>query len=208
MQKLAVLISGSGSNLQAILDAIRSGLIKNGEVVLVVSNKADAYGLVRAEKAGLPWLTLDPKDYKGRLEYDQALAQALLDAHCDLVILAGFMRILGPDFIRTFEGRILNIHPSLIPAFSGPGFYGLKVHEAALKAGVKLSGATVHLVNEVCDGGKILAQEAIEVLPDDSPESLQARILNELEHKLYPRVIEEYCKVMEAKHGGEENESL
>lgn len=208
MQRLAVLISGSGSNLQAILDASRSGLIKNGEVVLVISNKADAYGLVRAEQAGLPYLTLLPKDYKGRLDYDQALTQAILDAHCDLVILAGYTRILGPEFIRTFENRILNIHPSLIPAFSGPGFYGLRVHEAALKAGVKLSGATVHLVNELCDGGKILAQEAIEVLPGDNPESLQARILQELEHKLYPRVIEEYCREMEDKQSKSEDKRL
>ncbi len=197
MQKLAVLISGSGSNLGAIIRAEEEGTLTHGRPVLVISNRESAYGLVRAAEAGIDRLVIKKKDYSDGAAYEQALIEAIDGHSCDLVILAGFLDILGETFTGHYKDRILNIHPSLIPAFAGPGFYGLKVHRAAIEAGVKLSGATVHLVNEVCDGGKILAQEAVPVLEGDTAESLQKRILEEVEHSLYPRVIEAYCQKLE-----------
>lgn len=193
MQKLAVLISGSGSNLQAIIDAVDTGIIKDGIVTIVVSNRSDAYGLERAKKHNIPTAVFRKKDFESQMDYEQAMISLLDENACDLVILAGFTAILSPHFINHFENRILNIHPSLIPAFCGEGFYGLKVHEAAITAGVKVSGATVHMVNEICDGGKILAQDTVPVFDEDTPEILQSRILENVEHKLYPKVIQAIC---------------
>lgn len=193
MQRLAVLISGSGSNLQAILDAIQNGDLTDGEVVLVISNKADAYGLVRAEKQHIPTAVISKKSYTSVEAYEDAMLTLLDDYACDLIVLAGFTAILSPHFIKHLEKRILNIHPSLIPSFCGAGFYGLKVHQAALQAGVKVSGATVHWVNEICDGGEIIAQDTVPVYVEDTPETLQKRILEEVEHRLYPKVIQDIC---------------
>ncbi len=197
MQKLAVLISGSGSNLQAIIDATDNGILSAGKVEVVISNKADAFGLERAKNYNIPTSVIRKKDYSEQNAYEQAMIEAIDAYHCDLIILAGFTAILSSHFIKHFENRILNIHPSLIPAFCGEGFYGLKVHQAAIDAGVKVSGATVHLVNEICDGGKILAQETVPVFEEDTPEMLQSRILENVEHKLYPKVIQEICQQRE-----------
>lgn len=190
--KVAVLISGGGTNLQAIIDAVKSGELPHVELALVVSNKADAYGIERAKAAGIPVSVLASAAYRGnKTAFEDALLAKLAKFEIELVALAGFMAILSADFIARCPCQIVNIHPSLIPAFSGPGFYGLKVHQAALAAGVKVSGATVHLVNEICDGGKILAQSTAAVLPDDTPETLQQRILQEVEHVIFPRTIEQ-----------------
>lgn len=190
--KVAVLISGGGTNLQAIIDAVNVGKLTHVELALVVSNKADAYGIERAKAAGLPVEVLAGVQYQGnKSAFEAALLEYLKKYEIELVVLAGFMAILSADFISQCPCQIVNIHPSLIPAFAGPGFYGLKVHQAALAAGVKVSGATVHLVNEICDGGKILAQETVCVQPDDTPQTLQQRVLREVEHVIYPRTIEQ-----------------
>lgn len=192
--KLAVLISGGGTNLQAIIDAIEAGNIKHGQIELVISNREGAYGLERAKKHGLKNFLVKGKDFSCQEDFENRLIALIDEARIDLIILAGFMNILSENFVKHYENRIINIHPSLIPAFSGQGFYGIRVHEAAIKAGVKLSGATVHYVNELADGGEIIAQEAIEVREGDTAQSLQERILKEVEHKLYPRVIEDLSR--------------
>ncbi|MCI8414509.1 MAG: phosphoribosylglycinamide formyltransferase [Ruminiclostridium sp.] len=188
--KIAVLVSGGGTNLQALLDAQESGLLDAGEIVLVISSNASAYALERAEKAGVPGLVYSRKDLGNQEAFEAAISRALEEYGIELIILAGFMSILSGDFTRQWPRRILNVHPSLIPAFCGKGFYGLKVHEAALAYGVKLTGATVHFVNEVPDGGEILLQRAVEVQPGDTPELLQRRVMEQAEWLLLPRAAQ------------------
>ena len=188
--RIAVLVSGGGTNLQALLDAEKSGVLRSGEIVLVVSNKAGAYALTRAEKAGVEALTLTRKDCGGQEGFEQALQEALEARGVELIILAGFLSILSADFAARWDKRILNVHPSLIPSFCGKGFYGLKVHEAALARGVKFTGATVHYVNQIPDGGEILLQQPVPVLPGDTPETLQRRVMEQAEWLLLPRAAE------------------
>ena len=188
--KIAVLVSGGGTNLQALLDAEKSGVLPSGEIVLVVSNKAGAYALTRAEKAGVEALTLTRKDCGGQEGFEKALQEALEARGVELIILAGFLSILSADFTARWDRRILNVHPSLIPSFCGKGFYGLKVHEAALARGVKFTGATVHYVNQIPDGGEILLQQPVPVLPGDTPEILQRRVMEQAEWILLPRAAE------------------
>ena len=179
--RIAVLVSGGGTNLQALIDAQKSGIIKSGEIALVGSNKADAYALERAKNNGI----------EGFVMRDEAhLLEKLAEERIDLIVLAGFLKILSEDFIRAYEDRIINIHPSLIPSFCGKGAYGLKVHEMALEYGVKVTGATVHFVNEIPDGGKIIAQKAVEILEDDTPETLQRRVMEQAEWILLPQAVE------------------
>ncbi len=192
MINIAVLVSGGGTNLQALLDAQAAGTLQSGAIRLVVSSKPGAYALTRAEKAGVDTAILEKMDTAAH--YGAAL-QALLAAHdIHMVVLAGFMLILHENFVRAFEGRILNVHPSLIPAFCGAGYYGLKVHRAALAYGVKLTGATVHLVNEIPDGGKILAQKAVKIKKGDTPETLQKRVMKQAEWVLLPKQVEKLAK--------------
>lgn len=188
--RIAVLVSGGGTNLQALLDAQSAGKLPSGEIALVVSNVRGAYALTRAADAGVPALTITRKDCGGQVGFESALAAALTEARIDLVILAGFLSILSADFTAQYPERILNIHPSLIPSFCGEGFYGLKVHEAALRYGVKVTGATVHYVNEIPDGGKILLQKAVDILPDDTAETLQRRVMEQAEWILLPQAAE------------------
>lgn len=182
--KIAVLVSGGGTNLQALLDAQAAGQIPHGEITLVVSNKAGAYALTRAAKAGVPAAVVSGPDFEARLQ------EVLRSSQIDMIVLAGFMKILSPAFTAQWPKRILNIHPSLIPSFCGEGFYGLKVHEAALNYGVKVTGATVHYVNEIPDGGEILLQKAVDILPDDTPETLQRRVMEQAEWILLPKAAE------------------
>lgn len=188
--KIAVLVSGGGTNLQALLDAEKSGVLHSGEIVLVVSNKAGAYALTRAEKAGVEGITLTRAACGGQEGFEAALNEALESRGVDLIILAGFLSILSAAFTQRWENRILNIHPSLIPSFCGKGFYGLKVHEAALARGVKYTGATVHYVNHIPDGGEILLQQPVPVLPGDTPETLQRRVMEQAEWILLPQAAE------------------
>lgn len=192
--KIAVMVSGGGTNLQALIDAEREGIITSGEISLVVSNNATAYALERARAAGIPTVTLLRRDYDSAESFENALIEALESAGIELIVLAGFMSILSERFTSHFKDRIINVHPSLIPSFCGKGFYGLHVHEAALAYGVKVSGATVHFVNEIPDGGKIIMQRAVEVRPDDTPETLQKRIMVEAEWKILPLATEEVAK--------------
>ena len=191
--RIAVLVSGGGTNLQALLDAQARGEIPHGEIVLVVSNNRGAYALERSAKAGVPSRVLLKKELGSQEAFEAALADALGENEVDLVILAGFMSILSQNFTRQFDGRIINVHPSLIPSFCGEGFYGLRVHEAALARGVKVTGATVHIVNEIPDGGPILLQKAVEIRPDDTPEILQKRVMEQAEWILLPRAAEMLC---------------
>jgi len=189
--KIAVLVSGGGTNLQALIDAQASGIIKSGEIALVVSNKAGAYALERAAKAGIRTETVIKKecpDFEGRL------IEVLEENGIDMIVLAGFMSILSERFTSHFENRIINVHPSLIPSFCGEGFYGLRVHEAALNYGVKVTGATVHFVNEIPDGGKIIMQKAVEIAHDDTPETLQKRVMEQAEWIILPLSAEKVCK--------------
>ena len=189
--RIAVLVSGGGTNLQALIDAQQAGEIPDGEIALVVSNKTGAYALERAAKAGIPAVTVTKKASGGTQEgFEQALLAVLKENRIDLVILAGFLAILSADFTRAYNDRIINVHPSLIPSFCGKGFYGLKVHEAALEYGVKVTGATVHLVNEIPDGGRILLQKAVDILPDDTAETLQKRVMEQAEWKLLPKAAQ------------------
>ena len=193
MMKIAVLVSGGGTNLQAILESERRGENPNGKVTLVVASKPGVYALERAANFGVETAVVRRKDYATSEEFDAALLGVLKDHGIELVVLAGFLSVLGPSVIAAYPNRILNIHPSLIPSFCGPGYYGLKVHEEALKRGVKVTGATVHFVNEVCDGGPILLQKAVEVQPGDTPEVLQKRVMVEAEWKLLPKAIAMVC---------------
>ena len=188
--RIAVLVSGGGTNLQAILDAQAAGRIPHGQVALVISNRTGAYALERARAAGVEALTLTRKACGGQTGFEEALTQALAEHDIELVVLAGFLSILSEDFTSRWPRRILNVHPALIPSFCGAGFYGLKVHEAALQKGVKVTGATVHFVNEIPDGGEILFQKAVRVQPGDTPEILQRRVMEQAEWKLLPRAVE------------------
>jgi len=187
---IAVLVSGGGTNLQALLDAEKSGVLHSGTISLVLSNQPDAFALTRARLAGVTGVTLTKAKGETAAEYGERLVEVLKAHDIRLVVLAGFMLILSPNVIEAYRDRIVNIHPSLIPSFCGEGFYGLKVHEAALAKGVKVTGATVHLVNEVPDGGRILAQKAVEVREDDTPEHLQKRVMEEAEWVLLPQATE------------------
>ena len=191
MVKVAVLVSGGGTNLQAILDAEDAGTLKSGKVTLVVSNNPDAYALTRAKNHGVETLVLSKADYPTRAAFETALDEALRSRGIQLIVLAGFMRILSADFTNKYPERILNVHPALIPSFCGEGFYGLRVHEAALDYGVKVTGATVHFVNEIPDGGRIIAQKAVDILPDDTPETLQKRVMEQAEWILLPQAVEQ-----------------
>ena len=193
MKKIAVLVSGGGTNLQAILESERRGENPNGKVTLVVASKPGVFALERAKSFGVPGVVVRRKDYATAEAFDAALLDVLQRHGIDLVVLAGFLSVLGPSVIAAYPNRILNVHPSLIPSFCGPGFYGLRVHEAALARGVKVTGATVHFVNEVCDGGPILLQKAVAVQPGDTPEILQKRVMEEAEWKLLPRAIAMVC---------------
>ena len=188
--RIAVLVSGGGTNLQALLDAEKSGALPHGEIVLVISNKPGAYALTRAEQAGVEALTLTRAACGGQADFEDALQRALEERGVELIILAGFLSILSADFTARWEKRILNVHPSLIPSFCGKGFYGLKVHEAALARGVKFTGATVHYVNQIPDGGEILFQQPVPVLPGDTPEALQRRVMEQAEWILLPQAAE------------------
>ena len=197
MVKIGVLVSGGGTNLQALLDAQKRGEIPDGEISLVIASRKKAYALERAREAGVPALALPRRDYENPADYDAALLTALQEAGVELVVLAGFLCVLGEKMLKGYEGRIVNVHPSLIPAFCGDGFYGLHVHEAALERGVKVTGATVHLVNEVTDGGPILLQKAVEVLEGDTPESLQKRVMEQAEWVLLPQAVSMLCQKIE-----------
>ena len=190
--KVAVLVSGGGTNLQAIIDAQNSGIIKSGEISLVISNNADAYALTRAENAGIKGVVISRKVYGDNFE--DKIIKTLQEEKIDFIVLAGFMCILSEKFTKHFENRIINVHPSLIPSFCGKGFYGLHVHEAALSYGVKVTGATVHFVNEIPDGGKIIMQKAVEIREGDTPEILQKRVMEEAEWKILPLSLEKVCK--------------
>ena len=188
--RIAVLVSGGGTNLQAILDAAGRGEIPDGEVVLVISDRPGAYALDRAEKAGIPTLEINKKTCGGQKPFEQKLIAALTTNRIDLIVLAGFLSILTEDFTTLYSRRIINVHPSLIPSFCGAGYYGLKVHEAALGRGVKVTGATVHFVNEIPDGGEIIAQKAVDILPGDTPEILQHRVMEQAEWVILPQSVE------------------
>ena len=194
--KIAVLCSGGGTNLGALIGAEREGIIESGKIELVIANKPTAYALTRAEAAGIPTLVIENKKFSKKEDFEAALIAALDEREIDLIVLAGFMVILTEGFTSHYPDRIINIHPSLIPSFSGEGFYGLRVHEAALKYGVKVSGATVHFVNEIPDGGRIIMQRAVEVREDDTPETLQQRIMEEAEWKILPLATEDVAKKM------------
>ena len=188
--KIAVLVSGGGTNLQALLDAQQSGLLTDGEIVLVIASNAKAYALTRAAQAGVPAVVCSRKELGSQAAFETAISRALADHEVELIVLAGVMSILSEDFTSRWPRRILNVHPSLIPSFCGKGYYGLKVHEAALAYGVKVTGATVHFVNEVPDGGEILLQKAVEVLPGDTPEVLQRRVMEQAEWILLPQATQ------------------
>ncbi len=190
MLRVAVCVSGGGTNLQAILDAVESGTITNTEIALVISNKPDAYALERAAKREIPTHVLVPKDYDNREAFGEALIQILDDAEIDLVVLAGYLVILPENFVKAYEGRIINIHPSLIPSHCGPGYYGLKVHKSVLARGNKVTGATVHFVDEGTDSGPIILQKAVSVEQDDTPETLQKRVMEQAEWKILPQAID------------------
>ena len=188
--KIAVMVSGGGTNLQALLDAQESGVLTAGEIVVVIASNPKAYAITRAEKAGVPAVVCSRKELGSQAAFEEAITRTLKKHGAELIILAGFMSILSADFTRQWPRRILNVHPSLIPSFCGKGFYGLKVHEAALDYGVKVTGATVHFVNEVPDGGEILLQKAVEILPGDTPEILQRRVMEQAEWKLLPQAAQ------------------
>lgn len=189
--KIAVLVSGGGTNLQAIIDAVASGKITNTEIALVISNKEGAYALKRAEQAGIKGAVISPKQYADKEAYSQDMIKTIKDAGCELIVLAGFLVVLPESFVNAFEGRIINIHPSLIPSFCGDGFYGLKVHEKALERGVKVTGATVHYVDSGTDTGPIIDQKAVYIMPDDTPETLQRRVMEEAEWVILPKAIDD-----------------
>ena len=188
--KICVLVSGGGTNLQALIDAQKSGIIKSGEIALVISNKADAYALERAKQNGIEALVISNKAYASRGEFEDELIKQIDSRGIDIIVLAGFMCILTEKFTSHYPRRIINVHPALIPSFCGEGFYGLKVHEAALKKGVKVTGATVHYVNEIPDGGEIIMQKAVEVLDGDTPEVLQRRVMEQAEWIILPASVE------------------
>jgi phosphoribosylglycinamide formyltransferase-1 len=184
-----VLVSGGGTNLQALIDA-QGSIIKSGEITKVISSKKDAYALIRAQKAGIKTAVVERKAYSDNSSYQDALLLELENESPDLIVLAGFMSIISEKIIKKFEDKIINVHPSLIPSFCGDGFYGLNVHKAVLEKGVKITGATVHFVNEIIDGGKIILQRAVEVLDNDTPEALQKRVMEQAEWQILPIAVE------------------
>jgi phosphoribosylglycinamide formyltransferase-1 len=191
--KIAVLVSGGGTNLQALIDAEKRGELGNGKITLVLSSKPDVYALQRAEDNGIASQVLSRKDFEDISAYSRALADALTEAEADLVVLAGFLTIIDEQVYERFPNRIINVHPALIPSFCGKGYYGLRVHEAALEKGVKVSGATVHIVTPECDAGPIILQKAVEVKQDDTPETLQRRIMEQAEWKILPEAVKLFC---------------
>ena len=197
MLRIGVLVSGGGTNLQALLDAQAAGSLSSGRIALVLSSREGAYALERAGRAGVETAVVPRKAYPDAGEFDRAILRELRGHRIDFVVLAGFLSILGPGVIGEYRDRIINVHPSLIPSFCGAGFYGLRVHQAALDNGVKVTGATVHLVNEVPDGGKILLQKAVEVREGDTPEILQKRVMEEAEWVLLPRAAQMCCAALE-----------
>lgn len=192
MKNIAVLVSGGGTNLQALIDAQQSGIITSGKIKLVVSNNADAYALTRAKNAGISTAVISKKEL-GAEKFESTLISMLDEQGIDIIVLAGFMVILSEKFTSHFAKRIINVHPSLIPSFCGEGFYGLKVHEAALSYGVKVTGATVHFVNEIPDGGEIIMQKAVEIEEGDTPEILQKRVMEQAEWKILPEAVQKVC---------------
>jgi len=201
MLRIGVLVSGGGTNLQAILDAVAAGEIPDARVELVISNKKNAYALTRAAESGVTTAVISRKSYGSSADFDRALSSALHAAKIDLVLLAGFMAILGPDFFKDLENKVMNVHPSLIPAFSGPGYYGLKVHEAVLATGCKVTGASVHFVTPEVDAGPLILQKAVEVRQDDNAEILQKRVMEEAEWKIYPEAVRLFAQGRLRVHG-------
>ena len=194
--KIAVLVSGGGTNLQALIDAQESGIIASGKIELVISNNPNAYALERAAKAGIPGVVISKKICGTQAAFEEAMVAALEENKIDLIVLAGFMSILSENFTSRYPKRILNVHPSLIPSFCGAGYYGLKVHEEALKYGVKVTGATVHFVNEIPDGGEIIFQKAVYIEEGDTPEVLQKRVMEQAEWKILPAAVEKVSKLI------------
>ena len=193
MLKIAVCVSGGGTNLQAIIDAVENGTITNTEIKVVISNNKNAYALERAKNHNIEGICISPKDYESRAEFNKVFLEKLDSYEVDLVVLAGFLVVIPPEMIAKYRNRIINVHPSLIPSFCGTGFYGLKVHEAALSYGVKVTGATVHFVNEIPDGGQIILQKAVDILPDDTAETLQKRVMVEAEWIILPKAVAMWC---------------
>ncbi len=193
MKNIVVLVSGGGTNLQALIDAQLAGKIPNGKITCVISSNPNAYALERAKNNDIDTAVIRRKDYTSQSDYDTALVSLLNSKNADLIVLAGFMTILGVDVIKAFENRIINIHPSLIPSFCGEGFYGLRVHEEALARGVKVTGATAHFVNEICDGGPIIMQKAVEIHNGDTPEILQKRVMEQAEWHILPQAVALFC---------------
>ena len=197
--QIAVLVSGGGTNLQALIDARNSGIIKNGELALVISNNPSAYVITRAEMAGIPVAIVTKKEYGTQEAFEEKMLEVLREYNIEMIVLAGFMTILSERFIAHYRERIINVHPSLIPSFCGKGFYGLRPHEAALAYGVKVTGATVHFVNEIPDGGRIIMQKAVDILDTDTPETLQKRVMEEAEWKILPLACQQVCKELLSK---------
>ena len=197
--KIAVLVSGGGTNLQALIDSQKSGVIKSGKIELVISNNPEAYALERAKDAGIDALVIAKKDCGPQVAFEDKIVAALEEYEIDIIVLAGFMSILSERFTSRYRRRIINVHPSLIPSFCGKGFYGLKVHEAALEKGVKVTGATVHFVNEIPDGGEIIMQKAVTIRKNDTPESLQKRVMRIAEWKILPLSVEKVCAELAKK---------
>ncbi len=191
---IAVLVSGGGTNLQALLDAEKSGILTSGKITLVISNNSNAYALERAKNAGVKSVIVLKKVEGSQVAFESKIKSILSENNIDVIVLAGFMSILSEDFTKAYHKRIINVHPSLIPSFCGQGFYGLKVHEAALEKGVKVTGATVHFVNEIPDGGEIIMQKAVKVIDGDTPEKLQKRVMRQAEWKILPASVEKVCK--------------
>ncbi len=191
---IAVFVSGGGTNLQALIDAQNSGIIKSGRIVLVISDNPNAYALTRAENAGIKTEIVSKKDFNSTSEFEQKIINHLKANDIDLIVLAGFLKILSQSFTSLYKDKIINVHPSLIPSFCGEGFYGLKVHECALQRGVKITGATVHFVNEIPDGGRIIMQKAVQIKDDDTPQALQKRVMEQAEWIILPQSVEKICK--------------
>ena len=194
IKNIAVLVSGGGTNLQALIDAEKKGIIKDGKIALVISNKEGVYALERAKQNDIKSIVITKNACGSQQAFEQSIKTALKENQIDLIVLAGFLAILSQDFTKDYPERIINVHPSLIPSFCGKGFYGLKVHEAALEKGVKVTGATVHFVNEIPDGGKLIMQKAVKIRPNDTPETLQKRVMQQAEWDILPRATQKICK--------------
>ncbi len=194
MKNIVVLVSGGGTNLQALIDAEKKGMFQNGKITCVIASNDKAYALERAKNNGIDTKVVARKSYATASQFDDAMIDALVECKADIIVLAGFLSILGKKVTDKFENKIINVHPSLIPSFCGEGYYGLKVHEEALKYGVKVTGATVHFVNEVADGGKIILQKAVEIMPGDTPEILQKRVMEQAEWELLPKAVAMLCE--------------